>query len=75
MSKGTFREDLIKLINSHNIEGQSNTPDHILGSYLMGCLENFNCHVAAREIWHGRTDTTPYVANPKVTRRSPTDTE
>lgn len=71
MSKGTFREELIKLINSHSMEGRSNTPDHILGSYLMGCLENFNGHVVSREIWHGRTDTTPYEADPKVTRKGP----
>ena len=37
-----FRNDLRDLINLHNMERGSNTPDFILAEYLINCLEAFD---------------------------------
>jgi hypothetical protein len=37
--KREFVRDLATLLNRHNIESQSNTPDYVLAEYLVGCLE------------------------------------
>lgn len=50
----SFESELTLLINKHNQEGSSNTPDYILAMYLQGCLEAFNTAVQQRETWHGR---------------------
>jgi hypothetical protein len=39
------------------MENGSNTPDFLLAGFLMGCLENWNEYVKAREIWYGRVPT------------------
>lgn len=52
MSK--FETELQHLLNCHSKENGSNTPDFMLAEYLIGCLENFNKTVAAREVWYGR---------------------
>ena len=50
----SFRKELEKLINKHSMENGSNTPDFILGRYLIGCLQTFDDVVNAREEWYGR---------------------
>ena len=40
--KGSFFNELERLINYHSLQGVSNTPDFILAQYLKGCLENFD---------------------------------
>lgn len=51
-------------INCESRENASNTPDFILASYLMACLETFEAAVNARERWYGRTNDSPAV--PKI---------
>lgn len=48
-----LRRDLATLLNRHSRENGSNTPDMILADYLVGCLENFDRCVKARERWYG----------------------
>ena len=45
---------LIALVNSESAENDSNTPDWILGQYMMTCLKAFNTAVQQREQWYGR---------------------
>ena len=49
-----FLVELQCLINRYSRENGSNTPDFILATYLMGCLENFNKTLQYREKWYGR---------------------
>lgn len=49
-----FENELTKLINRHNMEGKSNTPDHLLAEYLVDCLYLFHRMVRLREIHYGR---------------------
>jgi hypothetical protein len=37
--KKTFGRALAELLNRHNIEAQSNTPDYVLAEYLIDCLD------------------------------------
>lgn len=37
-----FEKALTDLINTHSLEGESDTPDFILAEYLTGCLKAFN---------------------------------
>ncbi len=41
-------------INCACLENGSNTPDFLLAEYLLGCLDNFDRAVTAREKWYGR---------------------
>ena len=41
-------------INRHSAENGSDTPDFILGEYLLGCLAVFDQAMKAREKWYGR---------------------
>jgi hypothetical protein len=50
-----FEKELRCLINKHSMENGSNTPDHLLVEYLMGCLDTFNRTVAKRDKWYGTT--------------------
>ena len=50
----TLREDIAAAINKHSAENGSNTPDFILANYLVGCLEQFDVAVQAREQWYNR---------------------
>lgn len=47
----TFRQELEHLINKHSMENESNTPDWILATFLMSCLNTFNCAVNERTKW------------------------
>ena len=49
-----FERQLAAIINAQSLENDSNTPDHILASYLKQCLDSFNHAVNARELWHGK---------------------
>jgi len=49
-----FQRELSALINKHNIESISNTPDYILAMYLRNCLDAWNVAVQQRETWYGR---------------------
>ncbi len=52
-----LREDIQRAINCRSAENGSDTPDWILAEYLIGCLENFDKAVQAREVWYGRGST------------------
>ena len=54
-----FKEELKALINKHNVEYGSGTPDFLLAQYLMACLSAFNQATRLREgWWAGKTGTT-----------------
>ncbi len=48
-----FKEQLSALINRHNRESNSDTPDFILAEYLSRCLEAFDWATRRRESWYG----------------------
>lgn len=48
-----FKSELRAIINRCSMENGSNTPDFLLASYLVKCLENFNMAVTARDNWYG----------------------
>ena len=50
----SLEKKLINLVNSESAENESNTPDWILGQYLMSCLRSFNMATQLRETWYGR---------------------
>ena len=52
--KSKFESELSSLINRYRIENESNTPDFILSSYLIECLNTFNKAIKQREKWYGR---------------------
>lgn len=54
MKKFEFEKELDHLLNCHNMELASNTPDFILAQYLKGCLDVFNTAIQQREGWYGR---------------------
>lgn len=47
--------DLRELLNRRSREGVSNTPDFILSTYMMTCLEAFEAATRQREAWYGVT--------------------
>ena len=50
----SFEKELRNLINKHNVENASNTPDFILAMYLQACLLAFATAVQQRETFYGR---------------------
>jgi hypothetical protein len=54
MADTSFEVELEQLINKHSVENQSNTPDHILATYILECLQAFNRATMSREEWYGR---------------------
>jgi len=49
-----FREELTVLINKHNMENRSDTPDFILSEYVVGCLRIYDQTVRNRDKWYGQ---------------------
>lgn len=50
----TLARGFAEVINCNSIENASNTPDHILGEYLVNCLEVFHKVNHRREWWYGK---------------------
>lgn len=50
----SFRIELQQLINKHNIENGSDTPDFILTQFLLGCLYAFDSAVIKRQNWYNK---------------------
>lgn len=46
-----FRKELQNIINKHNKETESNTPDFILAKYLENSLKNFDDTMKLRDEW------------------------
>ena len=53
MKRQKLIKDIAFAININSAENVSNTPDFLLASMLVGCLESFNQHVNARDSWYG----------------------
>lgn len=53
-AKPSFEHQLTSLINRHSMENGSDTPDFILGKYLLKCLRTFNETISEREVWYNR---------------------
>ncbi|MDR7487186.1 MAG: hypothetical protein QN187_17910 [Armatimonadota bacterium] len=49
----TFRRRLAGVLNEFSAENGSNTPDHVLASYLLDCLDAFDRACHARAAWYG----------------------
>ena len=47
--------DIRKLLNSCSRENKSDTPDYILASYLMACLNAYEEATNKRDKWYGRS--------------------
>jgi hypothetical protein len=52
----TLSTELAAVLNRYCAENVSDTPDFILASYLLECLECFDRAVRQREAWYGRPD-------------------
>lgn len=50
----TFQQELTKLLNRHNVENGSGTPDFILSEYIRASLQAFELATVLRERWYGR---------------------
>jgi hypothetical protein len=50
-----FRAELETLINKHNKENSSGTPDFILADYMADCLEAYDKAMARRTEWYRPT--------------------
>lgn len=51
--KMSFEAELRRLINSHSMENDSDSPDYVLASFMANCLDAFNWAVRARDEYHG----------------------
>ena len=49
-----LKEELSTIINKASRENESNTPDFILASYLMDCLQAYEKASKWREDWYGK---------------------
>lgn len=49
----TLAHDLAAVLNKHNMENGSNTPDFVLADYLIECLVAFDRFTKKRERWYG----------------------
>lgn len=51
--KESLEREIMSVLNRHCAENESNTPDHILAEYLMGCLQVWNAASTKRDRWWG----------------------
>ena len=49
----TLRDELTSLLNRHNREHESNTPDFILAQYILEALDAFDKATVRRDDWYG----------------------
>ncbi len=63
-----LKDELEVILNKHNMESASDTPDYVLAEYLLHCLNAFNLATQQRAQWytfnhnidHDSTSITPY---------------
>ncbi len=48
-----LQREVREALNRASAEAGSNTPDHVLATYLMNCLEAFNDATNERDRWYG----------------------
>lgn len=56
-----LERELMHVINKHSRENGSNTPDFVLGEYLLDCLIAYEKAVKARTLWHQFDDPEEYI--------------
>lgn len=75
VARPEFEEKLRATLNLACAENESDTPDYILATYLLTCLDAFNHAVVAREAWYGRTarrgDSEPGFVDPESEEAKP----
>lgn len=52
--RDTLARGFAEVLNCNSIENTSDTPDHILGEYLVNCLEAFHEINHRRQTWYGK---------------------
>ena len=52
----SFEEELRKLINQYGTESRSNTPDYILATFMLRCLDAFDDADVTRQAWYGASN-------------------
>ena len=50
----TLEQELSELLNSHNADSETQTPDYILATYLLDCMRAFRIAMEHREAWNAR---------------------
>ena len=55
MNNAELEKDLASVLNRHNVESQSDTPDFILARFLVRCLDAFTGPVRRRDSWYGHS--------------------
>lgn len=45
-------DELAALLNKYSVENDSDTPNFILASFMLGCLRSFTEAVQRRDSWH-----------------------
>lgn len=61
LDRQILEKDFEEIINKRSLENESNTPDFVLASYLVDCLENFNNTIRWREsLSENRTEKRDY---------------
>ena len=53
MSRTEFLKELAKVLNKHNIDTATDTPDYILAEYLNSCLRSYLIVNYNNRNWHG----------------------
>lgn len=53
-SRTELREEIRRVLNMHSAENRSDTPDFVLGRYLMNCLDAFDWATNDRKKWYER---------------------
>lgn len=48
-SQRSLQDDLARVLNQHGEELQSDTPDFVLASYLVSCLDSFHQGIRKRD--------------------------
>jgi hypothetical protein len=51
-----FKEDLTQLLNKHNMESGSDTPDFVLADYLCDCLMILGFAIGRRDKWYSKKE-------------------
>jgi hypothetical protein len=58
VSPPSLEEELKALLNKHSAENVSGTPDFILATFLIACLDAHNAASNRRVEWYGAMDST-----------------
>ena len=52
MDDENLKQELSKIMNTHGIDNECSTPDHILAEYLIDCLKSYKKIHDANRTWH-----------------------